>query len=324
MHIVRSPVRISFLGGGTDYPAYLNEGNDGAVIGTAINKYSYITFRDLPPFHPHKTYLSYSETERVQNNHDIKHNVIKKVFEFFKIEEGIECIHFCDIPSKSGTGSSSSFLVSLIHAVAKSRSMHLSAQRLAEIAIEIEQDYLKDCVGLQDSVFAAYGNLNFIRFSKNRKFSVYPIELSDSEIAILESHLLLFFTGIERISSNIAKTYVPSLNKFVDQQKQMVELAENAYEIIVGGDYLKLGKLMHKSWMIKRGLSPNVSNEFIDKAYNQAISAGAEGGKICGSGGGGCLLLVCPPGKRKCIKNKLTKLMEIPFKISKEGSSSVL
>lgn len=324
MIISKTPVRLSFFGGGTDYTQYLDEGYEGIVVGGAINKYSYITCRNLPPFHPHTTYLSYSEIERLKDNKDIQHKVIKAVVDYFRIVDGIELCHLADIPSKTGTGSSSAFLVGMINAIATLCGKNYDYVALANTAIHIEQDVLQDTVGLQDSIWAALGGINIIKFGPDRYWHTQTLNLNREDIAHFESNLLLFFSGISRTSSQVASSYVPTLKTQQEQQKRMIELTYKGIETLKQRDFLRLGKLLHESWMIKRSLSPNISNPYLDNLYQVALDNGAVGGKITGSGGGGSLLLVVPPTKRKQVVNSLHHLVQIPFKFSMHGSQIIL
>lgn len=324
MIIVRSPMRISLAGGGTDIPTWLEAGHKGLTVGGAINKYSFIYCRDFPPYFGYKTRLSYSQTEEVQNHKEIQHKVIKAVLQYFNLDTGVELIHITDLFSKCGLGSSSTFLVSLINAVAVLQQKYLSAQQLAEACIHIEQALLKDSAGLQDGIFSAFGGFNILRFGKNHSFTVEKMNLTEVDLVHMESCLMLYYTGIARMSSEVTASYINLLPNKQSEQEQMLDLAEQAIEVIQSRNFTNLGRIMHKSWLIKRSLSDKVSNPEIDKLYQQALSYGALGGKLCGAGSGGCLLLCVEPGKKKEIRQKFSKLVEIPFKFSPTGAEIVL
>lgn len=314
------------FGGGTDYPSYLNEGNRGIVVGGSINVYSYIACRYFPQFHPYKFNLVYSQTEHVNSVDEIQHRVIKAVLEYFKIKDGVEILHWCDVPSKTGTGSSSAFLVGLINAIACLAGSKIDVVELAHVAVHIEQDILQETVGLQDSLWATYGGLKTIHFNKNRRWIIQSLSLNETEKRALESHMLLFFTGIHRVSSDVAASYIPSLKEKIKQQNQLVDVAEQSIEVIESKNFINLGKLLHESWLVKRSLSTNISTPRIDELYTKALSLGALGGKLCGAGSGGSLLIFCHPEKRECIIKGMSeeKLLHIPFSFSNDGSKVIL
>ena len=321
MIITRTPVRISLFGGGTDYPTWLNAGNTGIVFGGAINKYSYITCRYLPPFNDYYSYLSYSKVETVKANGLIEHNVIRETLSYFNVDEGIEIAHLADIPSKTGTGSSSTFLVGLINAICTLKGDEVADNELARLAIDIEQNYLKESVGYQDSMWAAFGGFNTITFEGN-KFSIYRNK--GKAIRDLEKNLMLFFTGIRRRSSDVASTYVPSLAQKEYQQKRTIELTNEAINYFNERKFDKIGELLDTAWSIKKSISSNISNGTIDAIYDRAKRAGALGGKVTGAGGGGSLILYVPKEKQKSVAEELSDLIRIPFKFTDKGSEVIL
>lgn len=323
MIISRTPFRISFFGGGTDYPDWYRK-NGGVVLATTINKYCYLTVRYLPPFFDNKYRLVYNIVERCQKINQIQHPAVKGIIKFLKIKEGLEIHHDGDLPARSGLGSSSAFTVGLLHALYALQGYMPNKQKLAKESIHIEQNILKETVGSQDQVLTAYGGFNLVTFQKDGDMTITPITLPSKRISELENHLMLFYTGISRISSNITKTYANNIN---DQKKQLEEIKKLVDQALLILDSKKdinlFGKLLHQAWETKRSFSSAVSNPFIDKLYNQALSSGATGGKIIGAGGGGFLLLFAPPSLQKKVRKKLHKSVYVPFRFEHLGSQII-
>jgi D-glycero-alpha-D-manno-heptose-7-phosphate kinase len=323
MIISRTPYRISFFGGGTDFPAWFRK-HGGAVLAATIDKYCYLNCRYLPPFFEHRIRLVYSRIESCQNIDDIAHPSVREVLRYLKIDRGVEIHHDGDLPARSGMGTSSSFTVGLLHALYALKGFMPSKHQLAEESIHIEQEVLKETVGSQDQVSAAYGGFNHISFLPNGTFSVRPITLSQERLKELNSHLMLFYTGIKRTSSNIAESYVNDMEARRRQLRIMKDLIEESISILNNGDDLcGFGELLHEAWQAKRSLSASVSNSFVDEIYESAISAGAIGGKLTGAGGGGFMLLFAPPSGQKQIREKLNTLIHVPFKIEFSGSQII-
>lgn len=325
MLITRTPLRISLCGGGTDFPNWFSE-YGGLVVGGAINKYAYLTVRHLPPFHEYRSRAVYSRIEQVDHNSSFEHKAIKACIERMGMEEErLEIFHAADMPGRSGTGSSSSFVVGLLNGLSAVRGIRFSPYELASEAMRIEQGRLGEVVGCQDQVFAAHGGLNVVRFAQSGEIEVSPIAVNPSHIEELERHLLLFFTGITRTSSDVAASYAPCLNQKAKEQFAMMRLAEKAIDQIYRKNWTGLGQTIDSSWRIKAGLSDFVSNREINDLYTTARLAGAFGGKITGAGGGGCMLLVAPPEKHEAIFQSLARpgLVHIPFRFEFWGSSVI-
>lgn len=326
MIITRTPLRISFLGGGTDYQEWFLE-HGGMVLGGAIDKYSYISARYLPPFHNFKHRISYSQVELVKQGEIVSHPAVKAVMEYlsmdgaFDHEPGLEIHHASDLPGKSGTGSSSSFVVGLLHALSALQGRVLMPYQLANAAIVIEQEVLKETVGCQDQTWAAHGGLNLISFEKSGSTNIYPVPLNQDAVADLESHLLLYFTGISRHASEVSKGYVARLRTDVKFQWAMLRLAEEGYNSLLRHDWLGLGGLLDRAWQLKRELA-GVTTPEIDKVYATARLSGAVGGKLLGAGGGGCLLLVVPQTKVMDVacSMKNAGMVQVPFRFEFDGS----
>ncbi len=325
MIITRTPCRVSLLGGGTDYPSWC-EHYGGLVLGGAVNKYAYHHVRHLPPFHGHKTRVVYSKLEAVKDNSQIEHRAVKAVLEHLGMGgpegPGLEIFHASDLPGRSGTGSSSAFVVGLLNALSSLSGKRLLPHELAEAAIDVEQIALGETVGCQDQVFAAHGGLNTLRFHRGGSVTVIPLPLSAQKIRELEEHLLLFFTGETRTSSEVARSYAPALLERGKEQWAMMNLAERGVRAVEDGDYERLGGLIDQSWRIKCGLSSAVNTERASLLYQVARVCGAWGGKLTGAGGGGCMLLVVRPEKRKNVLEAMTKngAVHVPFRFEFDGS----
>ncbi len=323
MVISRTPFRISFFGGGTDYPGWVKE-HGGAVLATTINKYSYLTVRYLPPFFWHKYRIVYSKNEMCNTIDEIEHPAVREIIRFLKIRNGLEIHHDGDLPARSGLGSSSALTVGLLNALHALLGDMISKQQLAKESIHLEQEILKETVGYQDQTLAAYGGFNHITFQKNGNIIVKPITLSTKRINELESHLMLFYTGIPRIASNVAKSYVNKIEKQKEQLSMMQDSVDEALSILTSKKDIKsFGELLNEFWKLKRSLSPQVSNSEIDEIYQKARRAGALGGKLIGAGGGGFLLLFVPPENQKKVRASLKKLIHVPFKFEREGSQII-
>ncbi|MGD1805095.1 hypothetical protein ACP6PL_06595 [Dapis sp. BLCC M126] len=323
MIISRTPFRISFFGGGTDYPAWYRQ-HGGAVLATTIDKYCYLTCRYLPPFFEHRIRVVYSKIENCHSIDDITHPSVREILRYLEIERGVEIHHDGDLPARSGMGSSSAFTVGLLHALYALQGQMPSKQQLAKESINIEQEMLKETVGCQDQVLAAYGGLNHVTFLANDEFSVRPVTLTQERIKELNSHLMLFYSGIKRTASDIAESYVNDINAKKRQLRILKDLVEESIDILNSGkDLMAFGELLHEAWQAKRSLSDRVSNPEIDELYQLARDSGAIGGKLTGAGGGGFLLLFVPPEKQIEIREKLNKLIYVPFKFEFTGSQII-
>jgi D-glycero-alpha-D-manno-heptose-7-phosphate kinase len=325
MIMTRTPFRISFFGGGTDYPPWFRE-HEGAVLATTIDKYCYIGIRHLPPFFEHKHRIVYSHIENVKCISEIEHPAVRATLEWAKIIEGLEIHHDGDLPARSGLGSSSSFTVGLINALAALDGRMVSKEQLAKNAIHIEQDIIKENVGSQDQVSAAFGGFNRIEFLRNNSFDVRPIILPSGRMDELQSHLMLCFTGFSRIASEVAESKIANLKNRVSELKSMYQMVDDSIAMLQNTSIPieEFGKLLHQSWQYKRTLSSRVTTPEIDNLYDTAMKAGAIGGKILGAGGGGFLLLFAKPENQQKIRESLKDLVHVPFKFEDSGSRVVL
>jgi D-glycero-alpha-D-manno-heptose-7-phosphate kinase len=323
MVISRTPFRISFFGGGTDFPAWYRE-HGGTVLAATIDKYCYLTARYLPPFFRHRYRAVYSKIETVNEIDQISHPSVREVLRFMKMERGVEIHHDGDLPARSGMGSSSAFTVGLLHALYAVKGQMISKHQLALEGIHIEQDVLKETVGSQDQVMCAYGGLNQIHFLRSGEITVRPIVLPHARVEEFASHLMLFYTGIERTSSDIASSYAEQTEARRRQLRIMKDLVNDALAILTSQQNIcGLGGLLHEAWLAKRSLSSSVSNGDVDTIYDEARAAGALGGKLLGAGGGGFMLLFVPPEHQANVKERLKELIWVPFEFDFMGSQIV-
>jgi D-glycero-alpha-D-manno-heptose-7-phosphate kinase len=324
MIICRTPFRISFFGGGTDYPSwYLKHGGD--VLSTTIDKYCYITLRYLPPFFEHRIRLLYSRIEMCQSYEEIKHPAVREILRFLDFNRGLEIHHDGDLPARSGMGSSSSFTVALLHALYALKGVMVSKNRLAMESIHIEQSMVKETIGSQDQIAVANGGFNLINFGKNGKIRIQPVTLTAERQTELNSHLMLFYTGIVRTASDIAKSYVDDIDRKEDILKKIQAMVKEGIKILQKRDCLHgFGELLHKSWLLKRQLSSEITNSVVDNYYQCALDNGAIGGKILGAGGGGFLLLFVPLSEQKRLRRALNDLIHVPFRFESQGSQIIL
>jgi D-glycero-alpha-D-manno-heptose-7-phosphate kinase len=325
MIMSRTPFRISLFGGGTDYPAWYRE-HGGAVIGTTINKFCYITFRKLPPFFEHRHRIVYSRIELPQDIEEIQHPAVRAVLREYGIDEGVEIQHYGDLPARSGMGSSSAFTVGLLNALRAYQGQISSAECLAREAIRIEQDVIKESVGSQDQVWAAYGGINMVAFHPDGRFDVRPVILSADRRRDLESHLLLFFTRFSRTAETIAVKKIENLMSRRSQLYCMHKMAEQAMSILQSPTrpLTEIGALLHEAWRLKKELADCVTTPAIDEMYEAALNAGALGGKLLGAGGGGFMLIFAEPHTHDRIREALKDLIEVSFQIGSPGSRIVI
>ena len=323
MIISKTPYRISFFGGGTDYPAWF-EKFGGAVLSTTIDKYCYITIRYLPPFFEHKHRIVYSIVENVKSADEIKHPVVRALLEYFKIDKGVEIHYDGDLPSRAGLGSSSSFTVGMLKSFYALKGKMISKSQLAKEAIHIERDVLSESVGSQDQVAVAHGGFNKIVFHNDHDFRVEAVTLQKQKIEQLQSHLMLVFTGLSRFASEIAAEQIRNILNKEKELKAMRYMVDQAIEILNSDtDIVEFGRLLHHSWEIKKQLCAKVSNPQVDSLYAEALKNGAIGGKLLGAGGGGFMLLFVEPQNRQKVVSNLKGFLEVKFKFENEGSQII-
>ena len=323
MIISKTPYRISFFGGGSDYPDwYLKYG--GEVLSSTINKHIYITCRYLPPFFKHKHRIVWSKLERVKTTNEIKHDSVRELLKLLKIKKGMEIHYDGDLPARSGMGSSSCFVVGLINTIKALKGININKRELAAESIIFEQKILKEVVGSQDQIAAAYGGFNKIKFFSDGNFKVYPIKSINNKEHRLNENFVLLYTGIKRTAHHIAKSYVKKLAKGKRNEIfQIIEYVKEGEILLNNRNYDDFGRLLHESWLRKKSLSNKITNSAIDDIYNNAIKRGALGGKLLGAGGGGFLLLYVPKNKQKNFFKYFNKFIHIPFNFENVGSKII-
>ena len=323
MIISRTPYRMSFFGGGTDYPAWFRQ-HGGAVLSTTINRYCYITCRYLPPFFAHKSRIVWSQIEQVNDNAEIHHPVIRAVVDWLGIEDGLEIHHDGDLPARSGLGSSSAFTVGILHALQALRGEMVGKRALSEQAIYVEQELLAESVGVQDQIETTYGGLNRIEIRRDGTFDVTPIVVPDVRLAHLQDHILLFYTGVSRQASTVAADQIAAIPEKTRELRQMREMVDEAISILTSErDLSDFGRLLHQSWEIKRSLSAKVAPGFINEIYESARRAGAIGGKLLGAGGGGFLMLFVAPEQHQSVLDALAQLLVVPIEFERSGTQLI-
>jgi len=323
MIISRTPFRISFFGGGTDYPAWYRE-HGGTVLATTIDKYCYLTCRRLPPFFAHRYRIVYAQMENTRTVDEIVHPGVRETLRHLGIDYGLEIHHDADLPARSGLGSSSSFTVGLLHALHGLEGRMPHKRQLAAEAIHIEQTRIGDTVGAQDQVLAAHGGFNHVRFGCGGDITVTPLTLPSRRVAELDDHLMLFYTGIQRTASVVAQTYVQDVASKERQLRTLGGLVDQGIAALSrDGDIRGFGELLHEAWQTKRSLSTSVSSDHIEDIYATARSAGAVGGKVLGAGGGGFMAFFAPPAKQAAVRESLRGLVHVPFRFESSGSQIV-
>jgi D-glycero-alpha-D-manno-heptose-7-phosphate kinase len=323
MIISKTPYRISFFGGGSDYPEwYLRNG--GEVISSTINKYLYISCRELSDFFSHKYRIIYSKMEEVRKIQQIKHRVVRLILLKNKIKKNLEIHYNGDLPARSGMGSSSSFIVGLLNAINSFQNHNISKTKLAYDSIFLEQKILKECVGSQDQVACSFGGFNSIKFRKNNTFLVNELDKNSIFKKNLNKNLVLLYSGRQRTAEKVAKRFIKKINSAKKQEiNDILGLVKVAKELINNNDYYSFGQLLDESWRIKKKLDKDITNSFLDDIYNQAKFNGAVGGKILGAGAGGFFLFYVPENNRKYFIKKMSFLTHVPFAFESEGSQII-
>jgi len=324
MIISRTPFRISFFGGGTDYPAWYKE-HGGCVLSTTINKYSFISARYLPPFFNYKHRIRYYNHEETQTLDEIKHPSVRECAKYLGIKKGIEIIHNADLPSQSGLGSSSSFTVGLLNTLHALQNYMPTKRELATDAIHVEQDLIGESVGSQDQTAVAFGGLNIISFNSVQDIEVDPIIISSNRQTELQENLMLFFTGFARSASDVAKKQIDVTPQKEKELKIMMEICTEGLNILTDKKQSlnKFGELLGEQWKIKRELTDKISNKEIDSIFKAGMDAGAIGGKLLGAGGGGFMLFYVPKDKQLNVINTLKTKLHVPFRFEFTGSKII-
>jgi D-glycero-alpha-D-manno-heptose-7-phosphate kinase len=327
MIISRTPVRLSFFGGGTDYREYFEE-HGGAVLGTTIDKYVYISVNRLSEFFDYRIRVGYSKAELVNRVEDIVHPSVRETLKFRNVGGNLDIHIFADLPARTGLGSSSSFTVGFLNALYALEGKIVSQQRLAEEAVHVEQRLIRENVGCQDQFHAAYGGFNVVEFRKDG-IGVRPAIISREKYDFLDASLMVFFTGLTRLASEVAREQIENtasrrLDGSLGRMRGMVYEAERIISDEAPGDMVRaLGALLDEGWSLKKRLSGGITNAFIDDVYGRAKAAGAYGGKVGGAGGGGFLFLLAPGERKGAVRDALKGLLEVKFRFESEGSKII-
>jgi D-glycero-alpha-D-manno-heptose-7-phosphate kinase len=325
MVITQTPVRISFLGGGTDYPDYFLR-HGGATLAASINQYTIVTVHPLTRFADHELRIHYSRVEAVKTVDEICHPSARECLRFLGIERGVEIHYVTNLPARTGLGSSSSATVGLLHALHAFKNQMVSRERLAAEAVHVEQQLIKERVGCQDQYACAFGGLRHLEFLTDGTVRVSPVILAPARLRALNDRLLLLYTGIQRHAHDILEEQIERTAGGLNTQQldRLKTFVGQGMEVLTGsGDLAQFGALLHESWLIKRGLSSKISSPGIDDAYARARQAGAIGGKLLGAGGGGFLLLYSEPEHHQSIKRALPELRAIDFSFEDIGSQTI-
>lgn len=319
MIITKTPFRMSFFGGGTDFPDFYRE-HGGAVISTSFDKYCYVTVRHLPPFFEYRNELVYARTERVVGIDEIQHPAIREAMKWLDMRD-LRVTYEADLPARTGLGTSSSFAVGLLNAFYALKGKYADKRKLADDAIYLERTLCAESGGVQDQIAASFGGLNVIRFDADG-YEVCPVIISPERKQTLNRRLMLFFTGFSRFSSDIQVAHQTALKDKVAQLLEMKQLVSEAERILTGkGDLAEFGRLLDHTWQLKRGITDKISTGSIDALYRSAMEAGALGGKLLGAGGGGFLLFYVEEDRQPAVRAALSSLMEVPFRFENSGTS---
>ena len=321
MIISRTPLRISFLGGGTDYPEYFMQ-HDGAVLGTAIDKYAYVSVSKFySRLFDYSIRISYRQVERVKHLDEIQHAPFRECLRACGVTSDVEVNYSAELPAFTGLGSSSAFIVGLLHALHAFNGRSLRGLDLAYEAIRVERDILRESVGCQDQVFAALGGINLIEFRAVDNVICHRVPLTAERQRELEAHLLIVYTGVQRHAGEIAGLQTKRIDHNRDALRRMRQLVDDGYRELTSDTTLeRFGRILHESWMLKMGLEERIANGHIRSMYERGVSAGAFGGKLLGAGGGGFLLFVIPPERRDAIRAALGEPQELAIAINAPGS----
>lgn len=320
MIMIKTPFRVSFFGGGTDYYEYFSE-YGGSVLSTTVDKYCYVTIRNLPALFDYKNQLTYSKIERFNDPSELQHPLVREALRYIPLDR-IQIAYDADLPACSGIGSSSSFAVGLLQGLHALKKEFPDRMTLAKEAIHLERELCGEAGGVQDQLAAAFGGFNRMDFSADG-YKIKPVDISPERLSILQNNLILLFTGFTRFSDVIAarqKSSIPATVSQLHEMKSLVDVAEN---ILINGEIDDFGRLLDHTWKLKRSLSDGISTPEIDEMYSIAKKSGALGGKIIGAGGGGFMLLYVPKEKQKNLIEKFTDFRVIPFNFEKDGTKII-
>jgi len=319
--VTRTPLRISFAGGGSDLPDFFKV-EEGAVLSAAVDKYVYVTVKRHSEIFNEPIRINYSRTEQVNSIAEIENNIARECLRFLDVEPPIFISTVADLPASTGMGGSSAFAVGLLNALHALRGERVTAGQIAEEACHIEIEILKEPIGKQDQYAAAFGGLNLLRFGRDGRVTVEPQPVVNGSLAYLFSNIMMFWTGHQRPASWVLTEQKSNTSRNRDVLRHM---RDDAFQLraLCGGRHIdleELGKALHRGWQLKRGLASKITNSEIDQLYAQAIAAGAEGGKLCGAGGGGFLMFVVKPEKREGVRQALSHLGLVSLGYEVHGS----
>lgn len=325
MIITQTPLRVSFFGGGTDYPEYFSQ-HGGATIGSTINKFTYVTVSPLTEFFNHRVRVSYSKTELVGSVDEIQHPSVRECLRFLKIDGGVEIGVLSDLPARTGLGSSSSFTVGLLHALHMFKCELVSHEQLAAEAVHVERELIKERVGVQDQYTCAHGGVCYLQFARTGKINVTPVPTAPGRLSALQERLMIFYTGQQRTAHEVLVQQIERTKSGQVNQElgQMTSLVDEGLEVLTDGrDLSDFGELLDQGWQLKKRLSSSISNSLVDDAYTAARAKGALGGKLLGAGGGGFLMLYVEPYNQPAIRQALVGMKEVRFGFEDQGSRVV-
>ena len=323
MVITKTPYRVSFFGGGTDYSEWYRE-HGGSVLTSTIDKYCFVLARYMPPFLGTRYRVFWSKMEMVNTLDEIQHVGVRACLRYLGIDEGFEINHAGDLPARSGLGSSSAFTVGMLNALHVLKREHVPKEDLAREAMDVEQNVLKETVGIQDQIECAHGGVNLIEIRRDGSYDVQPVIMSSVRRKQFERHCMLFFTGLQRSASEVAAAQVSNAHRKGAELRAIAELVPIAVDAMLHDEMKEFGALLDESWAIKRTLSDKVSNPQIDGIYARARQAGAYGGKILGAGSGGFMLIFAAPDVQRDVREALAELLEVPFAFEYSGTQIVL
>lgn len=321
MFTTRTPFRMSFFGGGTDFPEYYKE-YGGSVLSATFNKYSYVTVRAFPSLFEYKNQFTYSKIVRFNSPDEVEHPLVREALKFLNVN-GIQISYDADLPARSGIGSSSSFAVGLLNELHLFKGEKLTKAQLADEAIYLERTLCREAGGIQDQVAVAFGGLNRIDFNSDG-YEIHTLKISEERLKEFNSNLMLIFTGFSHFSGEVAVTQQENIPQSISQLNEMKALVKQGEDILTGcGNLNEFGKLLDRTWRLKQTLSDKISNERINSIYSSVINAGALGGKILGAGSGGFLLVYAEEDSREKIKKLFEPSRIIPFKFEFEGTKLI-
>ena len=324
MIITRTPYRVSFFGGGTDLPAWYRQ-HGGAALTSTIAHYCYLSVRPTPPHLPAKYRVAWSRLEDVDRLEDIQHPGVRACLKYMGTGQGVEVSHLGDLPARSGLGSSSAFTVGMLKALYALQGYRVVPnQAIAGAAVHVEQEVLRETVGIQDQIECAIGGLNVIRIAPSGDWEVERVAVTPETLAALQGSLMLFYTGFQRSASEIQADTVAALHDKTETMQAILGLVYLSTDILIKGNLDEFGGLLHEGWMLKQRLSTKICTEQILDLYEAARHAGALGGKLLGAGGGGFLLLYARPPDQPAVRAALPGLLEVPFRFESEGSRLIL